>query len=432
MSPNTARPRVSHVLVAALAAGLLPACAIVQSTPDTHATSRQGVVYMLPKALLPVQLVEADNVLMLRMQPAETVGDPAHRYFLAHPANAFASDDVTIDVDPATGLLTKLTATAEDQTLATLTELLKSAGIRRAELGGEGGETVLFSGLYDPDGADAPGSPNDKLRAGLQRALLSRIGEHVAACKPDAVDAGCPAARKLEASLQAALAPGAKPEAAVIVVKATPLPDAAPPPGAPASQAVADCSVGICYRSVRPFVVELEIRGVFAQSTVALLPNGGAPVALALDRAPFVKTEHTVTLSGGRLQSVQTKRPSSALALVKWPLEVYQAVLEATATLIQLRIGANTKEVELAQSQLDTAKELKRIREELDSLKAEGGTPALSGTSIGGPRRGDALLAIEIGARPQLKTGPLPAQPGDPARPGSPGPGVLPGAGAPR
>lgn len=126
-------------------------------------------------------------------------------------------------------------------------------------------------------------------------------------------DPTCALVSELKASLEAVLAGRVRPEDAVVVVKATPL-EKPPNKGEPST--AADCSAGICHRALRPFVVEATLRGVQIQSTVVMLPNGGAPVALPLGRAPFVKTEYTVELADGQLQSVHTKRPSSALALV--------------------------------------------------------------------------------------------------------------------
>lgn len=395
----------------ALAAAVLSSgCAVVQSSHERTADVRRGMVYMLPKALLPVELVEADGVLMVRVKPAQLIGDPTQRYLVSHGANAFSSDDVKIEVDPATGLLSKITATAEDQSLAALGELVKAGAVRKAESGTAGSEVVLFSGLLDPDAGYGPDQPNGRLTAGLEQALLARLQARASACEGSTDDA-CKEAARLQGPLLAAARAGQ----ALVVVRATPLKDDAGSgrPAAPAATQAeapsAPCDQGVCHRALQPFVVELAIRGVQQQSTLVLLPNGGAPIALPLDRAPFVKTEYTVEFDRGQLQSVHTVKPSSALALVKWPLDIYQSVLEATATLIQLRIGANTKEVELAQSQLDMAKELKRIREEMEKLNAEGGT-AQPASLVGGPRRGDALLAVDVGMRPTVSLLPKPTQ----------------------
>lgn len=408
---RTPKPGIGVAVTVVAAAVLQSGCAVVQSRHESTAEARRGMVYMLPKALLPIELVEADGVLMLRVMPAVLVGDPAQRYFVSHRASFLASDDVKIEVDAATGLLSKISATAEDQTLAALGELLKAGTVRKAESGSAGNETVLFSGLLDPDSGYGADQPNGRMVAGIAQALTARVEARAAECRKTPAAACADALRLGEQLLTSSLA-----RQPIVVVRASPLAafaagDLRPPAGAsvasdavaPALASAAACDEGVCHRALQPFVVELAIPGIQQQSTVVLLPNGGAPIALPLDRAPFVKTEYTVEFSGGQLQSVHTAKPSSALALVKWPLEIYQSVLESTATLIQLRIGANTKEVELAQSQLDTARELARIREELAKVNAESGTPPVAGTRLGGPRRGDALLALELGSRPVVQ-----------------------------
>ncbi|MBL8484960.1 MAG: hypothetical protein JNJ60_22380 [Rhodocyclaceae bacterium] len=444
-----------RALTASLCAAVC-GCAIIGSTPDTPGADRRGVSYMLPKGLLPVELVEADSVLMLRLQPAVTVGDPNQRYFLAHHHNAFSSDDVKVVVDPATNMLTSITATGSDKTLSVITELVRASTVRRLE-GGDApaSETVVYRGYYDPDGDDGEDSPNARLIAGLEAALRERVNANLQGCTATPQPANCASFK----SINAALAPAEKPATKkndgnpagkdgvtkLVRVSATPLGGSSTPTVSTSAQPAADgkpaanpdCSAGVCYRSLRPFQVELSVLGVNTQSTVVLLPNGGVPVLLPLDRAPFVETAYTVEFSGGQLQSVQTKRPSSALALVSWPVDVYRAVLDATTTFIQLRVGADKERVTLAQSELDTAKSLKNIREEMDKLRREGGSALTADTVLGGPSRGTALLAIEFGQRPLRKVGTFPNSPGTvgavgvvPGQPGAGAQGGLGGAGA--
>lgn len=382
-------------------AGSLSGCAIVRSLPDDPAAASTGLVYHLPKAVLPVELVETTSAIVLRVQPPRVVADPAHRYLLHHPVNAFSGDNLKIEVDPATQLLSKITMDSTDQSLAVLTELAKLRAIGRAELSTGGtDEVVLANGHLDPD-ADAPGAArrNSELTARLQAALLARMTQLKATdcAPPAATDDKCKAvnallpglmqadARKETVVTVAALPLGAEPASAASA------PSQATAPSPPA----ADCQRGICHRSLRPYEVTLAIGSAYQHSTLLMLPNGTAPVALPLERAAFVKTEHTVEFEAGQIKSLDTKRPSSALALVKWPLDVYQSVLQATATLIQLRIGDNAKSVELAESQLTTAKELKRIADELAALKAKGGAEL----SMTDRNAGRAVLSVEIGQR---------------------------------
>lgn len=416
----------ARVMVAAALLLTQNACAVLGSTAETADNARQGIAYMLPKALLPVELVEADGVVMLRMRPAVLIGDPSQRYFLSHARSVFASDTLDVSVDETTGLLDKITVTTKDESLAVLSELVKLGRGLRIESGAPPGERILFVGLYDPDGETGPGTPNGRLLEGLQRTLLHWVDGDAKACGQPAEREKC----RLAQRLQQALAEGVGTADPVVIVNATRLDreTSTQVSGTPLSAGrtavrATDCSIGVCYRALQPFAVELAITEVSAQSTIVQLPNGGAPIALPLDRAPFVQTEHTIDFNNGQLKQLTTDRPSSALALVKWPLEVYQAVLEATSTLIQLRIGANTKEVELAQSELTTAKELESIREEWAKLKRESGTGTTSGGILGGPQRGDALLAVELGKRPVLSN----LMPTDGAAGAPPAPDILPG-----
>lgn len=347
-------------------------------------------------------------------------------------------------------------------------------------LGKGGGSSEQIVNAYDPDGGTAS-QVNRNLISGLQRNLHQRVSQWSEGCKKDQTDLQkratgakrlapltkvveadgkkdktdpqkCTTVAELLAPLTKVVEADAKAsetaKADVVIVRAEPLQvpkDAGAPSGSGTRRPAADCSLGICHRSLQPYVVTLEIRDVFAQSTVVTLPNGGDPVVLPLDRAAFVKTEHTVTMQNGQITSVHTVRPSSALALVSWPLDVYKAVLTSTAELIQLRIGANTNEVKLAQSQLDTAQALKRIAEGMEALNTPKPELSPSGGHFTGPSRGNAMLAVALGQRKWVESestlpkqiggqkGPVPGlgivpQVGDgkPGKAGKPGPDVPP------
>jgi len=165
-------------LAAAAVVFSLSGCAIVSSTPEPASMQRRGVAYMLPKALLPVQLAESDGLLTLRVESAKLVGDPAQRYFAHNPSNVFSSDEVKIEVDGPTGLLTGVTATSTDNTLAVLKELLKTGAAPHPEGSAlSPGETLLFSGVYDPDGEvdDTIKSRNEEMVARLQEVVFQRM-----------------------------------------------------------------------------------------------------------------------------------------------------------------------------------------------------------------------------------------------------------------
>lgn len=351
---------------------------------------------MLPKAVLDVQLVENAGTVTLRVTP-QVVGDPRHAYLLDHLTSAFSSDELKIDLDDTKTMLSKVKIKTTDTTLDFLKEISSIAGARQSERSGPG-EWIVYTGTYDPD--QPPESEiNARTMVRLHDALQLAMLQWKQECSSDSSDKlKCATADKLSTALEK------RGDKSIVTISATPM-IAAVPKVAVLAGAVnqtdlaappkANCAEGICHRAMQPFLIELGIEGLFYQNTVAMLPNGGDPIVVPLNRAAFVTTEYEVVLEKGQLKSFEEKRPSSALALVKWPLDVYRAFLEATSTFIQLRIGASTKEVELAQSNLTTATELKRILQEQKALEGKTGErSSMNGT-------GSGLLAIDLSVRKQ-------------------------------
>jgi len=407
-------------LLSTAAAAALSGCAIVGSHAPDAGTPPSGMLYHLPKSVLPVELVEKGGALELRVLPARQIVDPKQRYLLKHPVNVFASDNVKVEFDNSGLLLSKLTIDSTDQTLATLKEVARATAIGRAEAASAVGETVLAAGDFDPDQAANEGS-NSRLMAALHGALQRHMTSVETMCKSTdlkADDKPAPENCALARTLIASTSRGGLP---LLQINAKPLEGERVSTGTVASSKPADCSTGLCYRGQQPFEVTLEVKDLFSRTTVVMLPNQSPAVALPLDRAPFVKTEHTVEFqANGTLKSVETKRPSSALQLVSWPLDVYKAVIGATTELITLRIGAKDKDVELAQKELETSKELKRLADEMAAFK---NAPPNTKESAGAGTGSSALLSIPMGrARVDNRTGLLPSpsscKPGD-ACPGS-------------
>lgn len=414
------------IAIAAIGAAQLSGCAIVGSRTSNDPQARIGIPYMLPKALLPVELVEAEGVVMLRLLQPKLVGDPKASYVLRNEASAFSSDDVKIEVDVATGLLKSVKAYSTDETGAILKQLAVSTAVGRAEKAagdGESAETVLFSGYFDP------GDDNKDLLKDLTERLGRRVQQLRAECKDLKKDTPQCKADGTSKLPVAAFEPPLEVNISAQQLGATEV-EAAGTRSAPA----VDCGTGICHRGLLPYKIDLEIKGLFKLSDVVQLPNGAPTLVLPLTRAAFVTTKHDVVLKEGRVESHTVDRPSSALQLVKWPLDVYEAALTATSRLITLRIGANADEVKRAQSELDTAKALKKIQDELEKMnqgKSERG--AAGNVRFSGPSERGALIALTLGERSAVVksgvTAPTsdgivaPGTPGQPPSAGQPNPG---------
>lgn len=380
--------KVLPAFTAAIGALQLSGCAIVSSHTASEPGGRIGIPYMLPKALLPVELVEFEGVLMLRLREPKLVGDTNARYVLYNSPNVFSSDDVKIEVDVVTGLLKSVKAHSTDETASVLKQIAMSTAMGSAEKAAGDGESVLYSANFDPDGK------NGEVLRDLQQHLNARVQQILTECsklKNDTAQCNSDGSSKLPASATTPLS---------VSITATPMVSSTSPATGDQHPRSVDCGAGICHRGLLPYKIDLEISGLFKRSEFIQLPNGAPILGLPLRRAAFVTTKHDVVLKDGRVESHEVDRPSSALQVVKTPLDIYEAVLTATSKLIALRIGVNEDEVKRAQSDLDTAKALKRIQDELEKLnKANSEIGGAGDVRFSGPSERGTLMSVTFGVR---------------------------------
>ncbi|MDH4389850.1 MAG: hypothetical protein QE285_00325 [Aquabacterium sp.] len=392
-------------------------CAIVSTNPvgpSGDATGSAGVPYMLPKALLPVELVVNGPAIRIDVLEPVFVGDPDHVYLLRHNASPFSSDDIKLEVDPKTSLLKSVTLESKDETGEVLKKLIAST--LRAESATSGEETVALQTLVDPDDDQSISAVSTALGQAVM-AHLARLG---AACKaappptpPAAADASCQQVEMLRKSGQ--------PDAGIRVsLMAT---DAA---RARLADARPDDTSGIYHRASLPYRVDLSLFGQ-SRSTVVLLPNKGPTLSLPLNGQAFVTVKHSVALRNGVIEKYETTKPSAALALVSWPLDVYDAVVTTTAKVIQLKIDTSRNALSLQQQIVDEAGKRKALE---DQLKAIQNTRAESATLIG-MGNANKLLTVGTGLPPSaLPTGARVGAAAQPARddtvkPPAPQPGLI-------
>ena len=368
-------PVFSALAVASVLA--LPGCAIVGS--QRAGTTAEGIAYMLPKALLPVSLTDRDGAFDLAIGEPVLIVDSEFTYLLQRSGNIFSSDNVTINVDPKTGLLTKVDVKSTDQSLATVIELLK--GTATAEAADASTSVTVFRGLLDPGAKDL---------AGFNQQINAAVAAHLARSKRSA---GC-------ATAAAAAEPCKKLQQLEQLVAGGPFKiEVDGFEGTARAAAAADCSVGVCYRLNVPHRVTLSGPGV-SNSAVFALPNRSPTFALPLERWAFVKTTHDVALDGGVFKSITTERPSSALAVAAAPVQAASAVLGAVAQVVQLKFDLSGKEKALADARVAeiNAKAAldKKLLEGSSGGKAEAAILRGSGSGDNSRSRNE-LLSISIG-----------------------------------
>jgi hypothetical protein len=402
-------------LTLSIASTALSGCAVVSSTKMNAQDANfggTGIPYLLPKALVPIEVVATGTQVRVDLLEPVYVGDAAQTYVLRYDASPFSTDTMTITVDPTTSLLKTMSIESKDET----GEILKKAiATLRAE-SAAATETVLMQTVLDPGDTASITEVENRVKTTLDAFVArQRAGCNAAATKPD----GCAELLALPASIDTRLGVTLMAPAASATLASSNA--GAPMPGI-------DCSVGICYRGTLPYRVSLEALGQ-TRSTLVHLPNHGPLMALPLPRHAFVKTKHIVGLRNGMIESYTIDKPSSALAIVSWPLDVYDAVVSTTAKIVQLKIDTSRSSLSLQEQMLAEAKKRKEIEDELLKLKTAkpesagligmGGAGKILTVGVGRPRSALPSGAPPGGANPQPQVGAASA----PTLPGSSGTG---------
>nr|BFD41636.1 hypothetical protein FFPRI1PSEUD_31350 [Pseudomonas sp. FFPRI_1] len=372
------------VLQCAVYAAVLSMIGCTTSIVGSSSTSTSGVAYMLPKSLLPVELSDTGDGFTFSVGEPVLKGDTSKRFVLTRAGNPFSSDKVDIVVVPSTGLLESVKVDSKDESLNVVSNIIKTlvAESATADAGGSS-TTLVYRGLIDPEGDTS--KVNAKLNAAIKKHLEVRKNF---ACKRDPATDTCNIAKDL-----AELYGFGKFE--IVVVKPNESPAVAQNVsmvGEPAASD-SDCKKGVCYRINQPYLVTLNGPNGASQQAYVGLPNGSPTYVLPVDRWPFVQNTHDIKLQDGLLKSVDTVKPSSALAVSAAPIEIVKSAFGAVSELVQLRIDSSGKYAALAKQEVETIK----AKSELD--KAQFSARALNAESslYGGKKSNDGLISIHVG-----------------------------------
>lgn len=314
---------------------ILAACTAMSSVPLRTNNNTTGITYNLPKFLYHTKVVvsyaggpagaepphdDEHRVVDVLIDPPTAVPDTNHRYLLKFKHSILSEDDYTATTD-ASGLLVGITSITDDKSLEILkkiAELVKE--IAKLSVQVEAVPGLVFEGDIDP-------SPN-----GVGQAkLIEILGKYKATIKFDPVT-------KVAQDANAKITP-----------------------------AVADCSVGICYRPLDEFLVTMTLpqQGISVFKQMHLFaPNSASMVAVAIDRAAFVKRETRMTFVNGALTELKDKTPSEVLALVTAPIEIVKTVASIPKDILTLRTERVNDESGLLRA------EAAKIRAEADLIKA--------------------------------------------------------------
>lgn len=376
---------VSGALVAAISG-----CTVVSSEKIVSTDSNIGMHYMLPRSNIVYQIVDSGNgELQLNILNPLMMGDPDHSYALRYLSGPTSTDHIKIEVDPKTSLLKTVEIESKDET-GDILKKFASTVIRAESSEGDQG-VIIYEGVIAPTCRTLSKGVNF---APAHEAIKQYLSNKVQICtneengkNPPTKDVVCSSYRRLS-TLAHSTAANASPEIAVI-----PLNNSEENKKTQSSEVS-----GIFYRGVVPLAVKASFLGKTRESVV-LLPDCGPIMSLPLEGQPFVKVKHSLILKDGILQSYEADKPSSALAIVSWPLDVYDAIVETTSKLIQLKIDTSRKSIELERQLLEEKKARTDIGDQLKKLN-EGTKPEAAGLISQG-KDSSLLLSVKVGDKPR-------------------------------
>lgn len=374
------KARVGQLAATIVAATSLVGCAIISSKSITdQEAAKGGVAYMLPKAYLPVTVSEQNGAFSLSVGTPKYAGDPTQVYVASYLAGRTADDEFTIEVDPATGLLTSINAKADDKLAEIVTKLAKGAAAFAApglESGQAGAAVILYQEID-------PSQSLDHLNAMLRNAVMDYAGKKF-------VTEGC---RNLKAEDVAKL-PICNSYADMSVgyhyVQLQ-----IDPPAQPSSKIIKpDCTIGVCYRIPQPFAIHAYVirneNAVGSSSAVALLPNNSPAISVDISRTVFVTQNNTLSFQNGMLKKREVTKASELNAAASLPLDILKVITAGTAEAFGLRETVIDAEKSLTDSATELAGAQKNLADARKSLNE-------SGLESGSIRPAASILTTQFG-----------------------------------
>ncbi|HSY19190.1 MAG TPA: hypothetical protein VK815_12685 [Candidatus Acidoferrales bacterium] len=329
-----------HSILAVTLATLFCGCgSIVKSTKETvlpkTTTALTGIRYYLPRGKAEVD-ASWDNDIPGWQPTIKPVieADPTACYRVDRNANVLFDDDITLQVDPATGLLQCATASSTDESVAAIASLATAAAeavtfgadIGAAMTSGARGSTNLTPEQL----ADFENVKANALSSKFSVVLDSQNPKQT--CYVVEPDSSKPsnASAKLYAKY-------------VIELKRI---NDEPNPG---GLTVEDGKTigGIVFRI--PIPQEVTVNSTFykegfqprmnqPKTQILFLPDDDRDYFLPLDRLPFVTTSTKVTLANGMIQSLQRTRPSMVNAIAGVPKSLLSALTPIPVAINQYNI----------------------------------------------------------------------------------------------
>ncbi len=360
--------RAGVVLGLILVFPLVAACNSISSYeefgPDARGVS--SMAYMLPKAVVPIQLKEKDGRFKIVAQTPKYHGDPRHLYYLAYRPSVLASDELEATVE-ANGLLKTVNMTADDKTGQVLIDLAKSLG----SLSTFAKENNLVDGMDIIDSVDVDPSDPDLVHTAekaLTGALRHRIRDRLRVTCNSTSASDAPLCDEYQALNE---------NRPTVKLGFFPQYDSY-------QEHEPDCTIGVCFRLPIPYRITAGVSvggDATVSSAIVALPNDGPIIATDFSRALFVQKVTNASFTNGVLTSLSVTKPSEAAGAVALPSQIIAAFFSGiTETFgnrnaaLQARISYAEKLKEFEQSKADKESSLQGAGDSLFSVGFGGGS----------------------------------------------------------
>jgi hypothetical protein len=335
--------KLLNLLLLGLAGCIAGGCeSVVRSTKETAlpktTEAMTGIRYYLPRGR--VEVSASWNVLIPGWQPTVKTlieADPTACYVVERNGNAFFDDDISIQVDPTTGLLQSASASSTDESISALSNL--ASGAAAALTFGANMGAALSPGKRGKSPEEMAAEQAEFAEV-TNNAISSMFDLVVDTHHPKQIyylvepDAG---SRTPSPKLYA------KYTIEIKKINEGDLPEDEP---SPATNAVLN---GIVIRTPVPHSV--SIAGTFyrdgvrmrQQTTtqIVMLPDDDRDYFLPLARIPLVTTSTKVTLVNGMVQSLQRVRPSMVNAIAAVPKNILSALIPLPLAINQYNNNSN-------------------------------------------------------------------------------------------
>lgn len=306
-----------------------------------------GVIYSLPKALLPVTLARAPSpsspsgyAIDMQFGAPIVFPDQAFTFNLAYAVDSYSSDTVRIKTS-ADGLLQQISTSSKDERQAVAGSLVALAGELAKAAATAAAPGFGVPGVFGPslqvDSAPAPVRPFELtvLVDPYDPEMSEKVAEQL-------FDAGG--------------------EGVTLSLVASPISGET----RSAEDIRAFCAVGACYR--RPAPVTLKVYDDATRTSVqktTILPNGGVVGRLDFERRAFVENKATANFDNGMLVEIFYEDPSSSAAIANAPVNLVKDIVSIPAA----AFGAQTSQIDQQRELL--AAEQNLINQRIQFLEAQ-------------------------------------------------------------